>query len=134
MAADEQEPQDVVPVVCAVEPLGEAGLHVLEVRDQMLLGHRLLLRPAPDGVDGGVASDEDQPRGRVARRPFLGPGPKRPQTGVLEGFLRRFQVAEITQQRAEHLGPGRRQRLADPVQVGHVGRVQGWKVPTGLIS
>ena len=70
-------------------------------------------------VDGGVAPDEDQPGGRIARRALLGPGPQRPEARLLEGFLGRVEIAEIAQQGADGLGPGRAQRRVDP---GHVGR------------
>ena len=43
MAADEQQPQDVVAVVRAVEPLGELLLGVVEIGDRVVLGQRLLL-------------------------------------------------------------------------------------------
>jgi len=38
MAADEQQPQDVVAVVRAVEPLGSCFLGVIEIGDRLVLG------------------------------------------------------------------------------------------------
>ena len=50
MAADEQQPQDVVAVVGAVEPLGQLALGVVEVGDRRLVGQRHLLGPPPHVV------------------------------------------------------------------------------------
>ena len=70
----------------------------------------------------GVAADEDQPGGGIARRPVLRPVLQRPQAGVLEGLLGRVEIAEIAQQRADRLGPGRGQRRVDPGEFGHARR------------
>ena len=40
MAADEQQPQDVVAVVRAVEPLGQRRFDVVEVGDRLFVGQR----------------------------------------------------------------------------------------------
>ncbi len=69
--------------------------------------------------EAGVAADEDQPSDRIARRPVLGPGPQRPQAGLLKGLLGGVQIAELAQQGAHGLGTGRAQRRVDPGQVAH---------------
>ena len=46
MAADEQQPQDVVAVVRAVEPFGKLFLGVIEIGDRLVVGQRLLLLAA----------------------------------------------------------------------------------------
>ena len=73
MAADEQQPQHVVAVVRFVEPLGELGLGVVQIRDDRLVGQRLLLAAPPHLVDRDVAPDQDQPGGGIARRTVLRP-------------------------------------------------------------
>ena len=135
MAADEQQPQDVVAVVGAVEPLGERGLGVLEIGEHLLVRQRLLLRPAAHRVDRRVAADEDQPGGGIARRAVLRPVLQRPQAGVLEGLLGRVEIAEIAQQRRHRLRPGGGERRVDPGDVGHIGsRVRDGSTPIGRIS
>ena len=66
--------------------------------------------------------------------PFCGQLFKRPQTGVLEGFLGGVEIAEIAQQRADRLGTRRGQRGIDPGGVGHFFTSPGWNSPTGRIS
>ena len=125
MAADEQQPQDVVAVVRPVEPLGQRRLGVVQVGDRRLVGQRHLLGAAAHIVDGGVAADEDQPGGGIARRAVLRPGLQRPQAGLLEGLLGGVEIAEIAQQGAHRLGAGRGQRRVDPGQVGHAAGALG---------
>jgi hypothetical protein len=134
MAADEQQPQDVVAIFGAVQPLGQVGLGISEVGQQLVRRQRLLLAAAAHAVEGGVATDEDQPGRGVARRPLLRPGLQRPETGLLECLLRRVQIAEIAQQRAERLGAGRGEGRVDPGEVGHDPAVPGLKMRIGRIS
>ena len=115
MAADEQEPQDVVAVVGVVEPLGELGLGVVQVRDQPrpAAAARCLRAPA-HAVERDVAPDQDEPGGGIARRAVARPGLQRAQAGVLERLLGGVEVAEIAQQRAERLGTRGGERGVDP--------------------
>jgi hypothetical protein len=107
MAADEQEAQDVVAVMRVVEPLGDVRLGVVEVRDQLVRRQRLALSRAADVVEGEVAADHDQPRGRVARRPVDRPVLQRAQAGFLESLLGAVEIAEIAEQRSDRLGTRR---------------------------
>ena len=134
MAADEQQPQDVVAIVRAVEPLGKLLLGVVEVGDRVFLGQRLLLLAPPDVVDRDVAADHDQPRRGIARRAVLRPALQRAQAGVLERLLGGVEIAEIAQQRADRLGTRRGQCAIDPGGVGHGCTLPGVKWPTGRIS
>ena len=134
MAADEQQPQDIVAVMRAVEPFGELLLGVVEIGDRLVLGQRLLLAAAADLVDRDIAPDHDQPGRGIARRAVLRPALQRPQAGVLEGLLGGVEIAEIAQQRADRLGTRRGQRGIDPGGVGHVVTSPGWNKPTGRIS
>ena len=131
MAADEQQPQDVVAVMRAVEPFGELLLGVVEVGDRLVLGQRLLLAVAPHLVDRDVAPDHDQPRRGIARRTVLRPALQRAQARVLERFLGGVEIAEIAQQRADRLGTRRGQRGIDPGGVGHLVTLSGLIQPDG---
>ena len=73
MAADEEEPKDVVAIVGPVDPLGDDGLGVGQVRDDRFGWQRLLSALAARRVDRGVLADHDEPGGRVVRRTVLGP-------------------------------------------------------------
>ncbi len=119
MAADEQQPQDVVAIMRAVEPLGDRFLGIAEIGDRIVLGQRLLLAASPDVVDRDIAPDHDQPCRGIARRPVLRPAFQRAQAGVLERLLGGIEIAEIAQQRADRLGTRRGQRGIDPGGVGH---------------
>lgn len=134
MAADEQEPQDVVAVMRSVEAFGGIVLGIAEVGDQFLVGQGGMPGAPPRLVDAGIAPDQDQPGGGIARRAVLRPGFQCAQTGVLERFLGHVEVAEIAQQGADGLGAGRGQRRLDPGQLAHAGRFPGWKTDSGRIS
>jgi hypothetical protein len=134
MAADEQQPQDVVAVMRTVEPLGKPLLGIVEIGDISVLGQRLLPAGAPDVVDRHIAADHDQPRRGIARRAVLRPVFQRTQAGVLESLLGGVEIAEIAQQRADRLGARRGQRGIDPGGVGHVAMLPGFSIPTGRIS
>ena len=134
MTADEQQPQNVVAIMRAVEPLGELLLGVIEIGDRLVLGQRLLLAAAPDVVDRDVAPDHDQPRRGIARRAVLRPALQRAQAGVLERLLGGVEIAEIAQQRADRLGTRRGQRAIDPGGIGHFGDTPRREQPTGRIS
>jgi hypothetical protein len=134
MAADEQQPQNVVAVMRTVEPFGQRLLGVVEIGDRLVLRQRLLLAIPPDVIDRDIASDHDQPGRRVARRTVLRPAFQCAQAGVLERFLGGVEIAEIAQQRADRLGTRRGQRGIDPGGVGHVLMLPGFSTPTGRIS
>ena len=134
MAADEQQPQDVVAVVRPVEPFGKLFLGVIEVGDRVFFGQRLLLLAPPDIVDRDIAPDHDQPRRGIARRAVLRPALQRAEAGVLKRLLGGVEIAEIAQQRADRLGASRGQRGIDPGGVGHDGTLPGRSKPTGRIS
>ena len=136
MAADEQEPQDVVAVMGLVDALDQRGLGVVHVRDDLLVRERDLSRLAPQGVDGEVAPDQDEPGGGIARRAVGRPGLERPQAGVLHGLLRRVEVAEVAHQGRQRTGPCGGDRATDPIEVdiGHVPPRPGQNMETGLIS
>jgi hypothetical protein len=120
MAADEQQPQDVVAIMRAIETFREFVLRIVEIGDMgVILRQRLLLLAAADIVNGDVAADHDQPCRGIARRPVLRPGFQRAETGILERLLRGIEIAEIAQQRTERLGTRRGQGRIDPGKVGH---------------
>jgi len=125
MAANEQEPQHVVAVMARIDALGDAGFRVFEVGEKRLLGQRLLAGPLSGAVDCHVAADEDEPGGRVTRRSGARPRSKRAQGGLLECLLGGIEVAEIAQERGDRLGSCRRERRADPVDVGHAAPTPG---------
>ena len=126
MAADEQQPQDVVAVVGAVEPLGERRLGVLEVGEQLLVGQRLLLRPAAHGVDARrcgrrrSARRSDRAAGRSAARSSA-PAGRRPGRPPRPCRDRGNSAAA----RATAWGRAADQRRVDPGDVGHVGQRPG---------
>ena len=122
MAADEEQPQDVVAVLRPVELLGDGLFGIVEIGEHLLGRQRRLLPAAAELVDAGVAPDEDEPGGGIAGRAVHGPGLQRPEAGVLEGLLGRVEIAEIAQQRADGLGSGRAQGGVDPGHVGHAHR------------
>ncbi len=134
MAADEQQPQDVIAIVRIVETLDQRDLGVVQVRHELLGGERLLLAPAPGAVDRDVAPDEDEPGGRVARRAVLRPGLERPQARFLKRLFGGVEIAKIAQQRRDRLRAGRGQRRIDPCDVGHVATLPGRNTETGRIS
>src|ERR1700730_1885555 len=104
MTADEEQPQNVVAIMRAVEPLGDLVLGIVEIGDRLVvLRQRLLLTVTPDLVDRDIAPDHDEPRRRVARRAVLRPGLERAQAGVLERLFRGIEIAEIAEQRADRL-------------------------------
>ena len=126
VAADEEETEHVVAVVAAVELLGDRRLAVLEIRDHVIGGERALPSPPTDGVDGGVAPDEDQPGGRIAGRAVLRPVLERAEGGLLEGLLGRVEVTEVVEQRADRLRARGRQRRVDPAHVAHLRALRSW--------
>ena len=134
MAADEQQPQNVIAVMRTVEAFGQRILGVVEIGDRLVLGQRLLLAASPDIVDRDIAPDHDQPRRGIARRAVLRPAFQRAQGRVLERLLGGVEIAEIAQQRADRLGTRRGQRGIDPGGVGHVATLPGLSTPTGRIS
>ena len=119
MAAHEQQPQDVVAVLLAVEPVGELAFGVAQVGDRRLVGQRHLLGAPAHVVHRRVAADEDQPRRGIARRAVLRPGLQRTQAGLLERLLGRIEIAEVAQQRPHCLGARGGQDRVDPAEVVH---------------
>jgi hypothetical protein len=118
VTADEQQAEDVVAIVRAIEPLGER-VGGIERAELVFTWQRGLLAAAARGIDRDVAADEDQPRRRVARWTVLRPRFERAQARVLIRLLGEIEVAEVANQRAERLGTRRRQRGVDPGEVGH---------------
>ena len=119
MAAHEQEPQDVVTVLLAIEPVGQRAFGVAEVGDRRLVGQRHLLGPPAHIVHRRIAADEDQPCRGVARWPILWPGLQRAQAGLLKCLLGRIEIAEVAQQRPHCLGARGGQDRVDPADVVH---------------
>ncbi len=78
MAADEQQAQDVVAIVRVVQPLGDRGLGIAEVRQRVIVRQRLALGLPARRVDADVAADHDQPGGGIARRAVARPGLRAP--------------------------------------------------------
>ena len=134
MAADEEEPQDVVAVIGLVDPFYERLLGIGEVRHQLLRRERLLTGLPAEAVDASVPADGDQPGSGVARWAVARPGPQGAQARVPERLLRRVEVAEIPQERRNRLGTRRGEDRADPALVRHFATVPGLKRPTGRIS
>jgi hypothetical protein len=123
MAADEEEPQDVVAVIGHVDPLDERRLRVREVGERLLRRQRPLARPGAHAIDPGVAPDHDEPGGGVARRAVHRPGLQGAQAGLLERLLGPVEVAEPAQEGRDRLRPRAGQDRADPALVGHPGAV-----------
>ena len=142
MGADEEQAQDVVAVIPMIEPLGRRALLVLALWDPVFLGQRLMPRPPADVIERRVPPDEDQPSGRIARRAVLRPGLEGTERSLLVSILSHVEIAEIAQQRRNHLRPGRCQACVDSA-LAHVARLlrkpvvarlPGAKVSSGLIS
>jgi hypothetical protein len=119
MAADEQEPQHVVAIMRIVEPLGQRRFGVVEIRNEFVGRQRFLAVPAAHLVERGVAPDQDEPGGGIARRAVLRPVLQRPQARFLKGLLRSIEVAEIAQQRSDRLGTCGGQRRIEPGEIAH---------------
>lgn len=117
VAADEQQAQYVVAVVRGVDAVGDPLLCVVQIGEFLLWRQLGLARALAHAVQRGVAPHHDQPGGGVSRRAVLGPVAEGAQAGVLEGLLRRIQVAEVAQQRPNGLGPRGGNRRVDPGQV-----------------
>ena len=131
MAADEQEPQDVVAVLLAVESVGQLAFGVVEIGDRRLVGQRHLLGAPAYVVHRRIAADEDQPRRGVARRAVLRPGLQSAQAGLLERFFGRIEIAEVAQQRSHCLGARGGEDRVDPADVVHAA---GFRSTASLLS
>src|SRR5437868_5781803 len=114
MAADEEKPEHVVAVRRFVETLGDARFRIVEIGNRFVAGQRRLAGASAGPVERGVAANEDEPRRWVARRSVLRPVLQCPEAGFLERLLRRVEIAEIAQQRADRLWPGGGQCRIDP--------------------
>ena len=140
MAADEQQAEDVVLVVLAVQPVGQRCLGILEVREHRLVGQLRHPRLPAHLVHRSVAADQDQPGGRIAGRAVLRPTLQRAQAGFLEGFLGGIEIPEVAQQRAHDLRSRGAENRIDPAEVIHAagffasGSWLGWNSATGRIS
>ena len=102
-----------------VELIGERCLGVIVIRQDFLGGQRRLLAAPTLVVERGVAADEDQPCGGVARWAFYRPGLQCTQGGFLEGFFGGVEVPEIAQQRRHGLRAGGSEGGVDPAKVSH---------------
>jgi hypothetical protein len=125
MAADEEEPQDVVAVICRIDPVDEGLLGIGKVAERLLRRQRPLARLAAGAVDASVAPYHDEPGRGVARRAIARPGLQSAQAGLLERLLRPVEVAEPAQQGRDRLGPRAGEDRADPALVCHPGGVPG---------
>jgi hypothetical protein len=134
MAADEQQTKNVVAVVRPVEPLGEIGFRIVEIRYDLVRGKRHILVMTALGVEHEVAPDQDEPGGGIARRAGLRPGLERPQARFLERLLGDVEIAKIAQQGAEGLRPSGSQSRVDPGDIGHVAKLPGSNEAIGRIS
>ena len=135
MAADEQEAQDVVAVVRAVEPLGERGFGIVQVGDGLFGGQRFLLAAgAARCVERDVAADQDEPGGGIARRTVLRPVLQRPQAGLLERLLGRYRGRGNSAAARRAPGDAPRSARLDPGEVGHVLTLPGRNTLSGRIS
>src|SRR5690606_1060747 len=92
---------------------------VAEVGNRGILRQFGVAAVAAHRVELGIAPDEDEPGGGVARRPLDRPGLHGAQAGFLKGFFRPVEIAEIAQERAHHLRAGAYQCGLDPGQVRH---------------
>jgi hypothetical protein len=113
--------------VGAVQPLGELGFGIIQIRDQLIGRQWDLLAPVTRLIEREVASYQDQPGSRIARGAVLRPALQRAQAGFLKGFLRCVEIAKIAQERRHCLGPRRRERGIDPGHVGHFSWPPGLK-------
>src|SRR5690606_28462744 len=101
--------------------------------------HRNLPGAFTHAIYSAVAPHEDQPRGRVPRRPVFRPVLQRLEARILKSLLRRVHVAEITQQRCHRLRTGGIESRGYPGGIGHVATFEGspetgLKTETGRIS
>jgi len=60
VATDEQQPQDVVAILGAIEPLCERILCVVELRREIALGEHVVFATPSHRVDREVAADQDE--------------------------------------------------------------------------
>jgi hypothetical protein len=134
VAADEQQPEDVIAVLPAVEALGQLRLLVVQVRELLVGGQGPFLVAPAHAIEGRVPPHEDQPGGRIAGRAVLRPVLQCPQTGLLERLLGGVEVAEVAQERPHRPRAGGPQRQVDPGQLGHLVVVPGLKMEMGRIS
>jgi len=134
MTADEQQPQKIVAVVGAIDPLGELRLHILEIGQGIVGGQRLLTPLASGGVDRGVSPHQYEPRRGVPGRSVAGPIVQCAQARVLVGLFGRIHVAEIAQQGGDRLGAGGYQRGIDPRRIIHSKLRFARSTDTGLNS
>src|SRR5215471_9312670 len=125
MATNEEQPQDVVAIMPVVELRSHARLGIVQVRERVVAGERLLLLAAAESVERRVLAYEDEPRRRVARWALRGPGLKRAQASLLKRFLRRTQLAEVTQQRADRVRPRAEEGRIDGGYLVHVAMLEG---------
>ena len=120
MAADEQQPQDVVAIVRRRRAARPA-------RPRHRRGRRSTPRPAAARClalrrTASIAALRPTMISQAAGSrggPFFGQVFERPQAGVLERLLGGVEIAEIAQQRADRLGARGGQRRVDPGHVGH---------------
>src|SRR5262249_51527755 len=79
-----------------------------------------LLALAASPIQPDVASHENEPGRRIARRAVLRPRLQGAQTRILKGFFRRVEIAEVAQQRGDRLRTRGRDRRVNPGYVGHL--------------
>jgi hypothetical protein len=110
MATDEQQPQQIVAVVRAVQAFDQGIFRIVEVGQYLIGGQRLEPAMTARCVERGIASDQDEPRRRITRRAVLAPVLQGSQAGFLIGLFGRVHVAEVAHQRGDRLGTGGGQR------------------------
>ena len=144
MTADEQQPQHIVAILRAVQPLHQRGFDIIQVRDHVIRRQHRVACFLAHAIQRRIAAHQNKPRRGITRRAVFRPVLQRAQTGFLIGLFRPVHVAEIAQQRANRLGAGGRDRAIDPRQIGHqyifsicvgaLGRVSGTYSAMGRIS
>jgi hypothetical protein len=97
MAAGEDEPQAVI-LDGWIHVIGEIGLRMIEAGREFSK-RSIEARPAAHVIDGFESAGRDEPREGIRRcsvtRPLLHGGCK----GIVQGFFRRFEIAEEPDQR-----------------------------------
>ncbi len=96
VAADEEQAQEIVPVVLVVEVVDELRFDVFEVGQLVFVGQRGELLFPTRTIQTDVATDEDQPGCRIARRAAGRAAFNARETGVLKRLLRRVEIAEVS--------------------------------------
>jgi len=106
MAADEQQPEHIVAIMRAVQPLGQHAFRIAQVGNLLVGGSSVVRLCFAHAVQRGIASHRISQAVGSRGGPFSGQPFQSAQAGILEGLFRPVHIAEIAQQRAHRLGPG----------------------------